>query len=183
MVERQASKRSEGQQVLSASNRASAQEDLAERTSHDRRATDPESSAINCGGTLDYSNDNVKDEEATRERVQPQRESNELQAEPAESKEATSRDVDSAAPEQRRLSQRQEQLIELQSSELVSIERISPNRSDNMNHDEIDSNSSDVEDEYASSELRKPSNTCAWNVLFCSVNGVPWAISISSRFA
>ena len=53
------------------------------------------------------------------------------------------------------LSRGKQQLIELQSSELVSIERISPNRSDNMNHDEIDSNSSDIDEQYVSSNLQK----------------------------
>ena len=37
----------------------------------------------------------------------------------------------------------------------MSIERLSPNRSDNLNHDEIGSNSSELDDAYSSSDLRK----------------------------
>ena len=66
----QASKKSEGPQVPCSNKGAAAPQDLAERASRDARAAEHESSAINCGGTHDYSNDNFIDANAAVDQVE-----------------------------------------------------------------------------------------------------------------
>lgn len=99
VVQPEASSHSEGQEVHTGSNQAPVQEEQVVPTSRDPRAAEHASSAVNCGGTLDYSHDNLKEENATNDDAQSNHEADELQSDADKYKEAASADGDSAAGE------------------------------------------------------------------------------------